>query len=86
MARRFRTTFVVTGAFPFPIDMLRYDRCTPDRELDSGVIQQTFERQGERGSYSVQVRHEGEDKKWEPTLGRWHSFGWKVIQLDTSVI
>lgn len=38
MAAVYRTKFVVTGKGPFPIDMLRYDRCYPVEAKDSQAV------------------------------------------------
>ncbi len=66
------TTFIVIGRGEFPIDMLRYDSAYPVTEDDSRVIgQRTYE--WDRG---VLLQHRGVQKDWEPTLGRWKSFGW----------
>lgn len=61
---------------PFPIDMLRYDKATPESEQDSGIITSSLQprSQSQRTVRVVMGR--------EPTLGRWESFGWRVISAD----
>lgn len=75
----YRHTFVVRGSFPFPIDMLRYDRCTPKSEADSNVITRSLEHQGTSEVFEVTVISDKELKGWEPTVGRWKSFGWELV-------
>jgi hypothetical protein len=78
MAKIYRTTFVVVGTFHFPIDMLRYDRCTPDSETDSLAIGRTYQDAGTDEPVRITVRHESTDRNWQPTVGRWESFRWAV--------
>jgi hypothetical protein len=80
MAKTYRTTFTVRGAYPFPIDMLRYDRCVPEHETDSCTIAASHFRGGTDGPFSVSLAHECERKNWTPTEGRWNSFSWVVDQ------
>ena len=65
--------FTVTGAGEFPFDMLRYDRCWPEREGEThklGSGQPGFRTAGVRSVEMVSLRG--------PTVARWASFGWKV--------
>lgn len=73
-------TFVVIGRYPFPVDMLRYDRCTPSTESDASEMRRAItEDRDER--YSIQVMSSSEQvRRMGPTIARWESFGWKVVQ------
>ena len=42
MARQYYSIAAVTCEYAFPIDMLRYDRCWPVTEQDSGNIENTY--------------------------------------------
>lgn len=65
--------------FGFPIDMLRYDRCTPFQESDSTEIMLTFQAdiRHDRREANKPFRIEVVGTK-KPTMLRWLSFGWKV--------
>jgi hypothetical protein len=78
-SKQYRHTFTVQGRFPFPIDMLRYDRCIPKSEGDSGNIAWSFSQGAVQTA--VKVVHIGE-KNWKPTTGRWESFLWLVIAIE----
>ena len=69
--------FTVKGYGPFPIDMLRYDRCWPASEEDAAQAQYP----GSDGATVRLVAHES-NRHWQPTRARWESFGWKVIETD----
>lgn len=62
--------FTVEGSGVFPYDMLRYDRCWPAHESPDSV-------QIGRTSRPRQVTLRGLQPA---TVGRWESFGWKVVQ------
>jgi hypothetical protein len=61
-------TFVVEGAGQFPVDMLRYDRCSPYASED---VHWCFASGTNRRS-AMMVAHQ------PPTVARWASFGWTV--------
>ena len=61
-------TFTVEGSSPFPIDMLRYDLCWPAKADDAAWIPR-----------SGSGRHINLKGLKTPTIGRWESFGWKVV-------
>ena len=68
--------YQVTGKGPFPYDMLRYDRCWPNRPEDVSAM----EFQPERANYDrrkVTLR-----SNEEPTVDRWSSFGWVVCDVE----
>jgi hypothetical protein len=72
--------FDVSGQGRFPIDMLRYDRCSPASEADSSIVERTFDLRAARVAGQAQgnqmVRLVGPHP---PTEGRWQSFGWRVM-------
>lgn len=75
----YRHTFCVVGRrfAGFPIDMLRYDRCTPWHEQDSANILRTIEDNVD-DRLAIGLMAVNGDKDWAPTLGRWKSFGWEL--------
>lgn len=70
----YTSRFTVEGSGTFPHDMLRYDWCVPASEHDSAVM-------GDHDSARrrVELTRLANDKKSEPTRGRWASFGWRVL-------
>lgn len=87
MAKEYSHTVVVEPSgsmvFPFPIDMLRYDRLTPKREVDSGLIShilehRTSKRGREREALQITLTRQAH-KNWIPTYERWKSFSWTVV-------
>lgn len=83
---RYRHTFSVTGRLPFPDDMLRYDSCQPSTPGSAQEIadSQDYEKRAVRRNsdtpdYVVTLVRESERRYWEPTYGRWQSFGWAVV-------
>lgn len=77
--------FKVSGHSPFPVDMLRYDRCFPASEHDSGLITSTIRYEHE-GSLTVELLTYQEKKYWHPQDGRWRSFGWEVHPVCEEVV
>jgi hypothetical protein len=73
-----RLIVTVSGVSSFPIDMLRYDRCTPMHETDSGRIQQSMWRgiAGEKEEINLLYVDR------EPTEARWKSFGWEIVKTE----
>lgn len=74
-AATFFHEFVVEGSGSFPIDMLRYDSCWPRTEIDSSKITFTGEPLERRQVELATLTR----SPWEPTEGRWASFGWHVV-------
>jgi hypothetical protein len=66
--------FRVTGRYPFPVDMLRYDCCWPASSEDGHKIEQSIRRESE-GAVTVTL-YTGYPSA--PTVARWKSFGWTV--------
>ena len=75
---------VVKGHGRFPVDMLRYDSCSPASEHDSYAIVNTFEKYDD---YEITVKKlcpRGclpKDNKF--TVARWESFGCKLESVDS---
>lgn len=64
----------VRGTSAFPIDMLRYDRLSPETEADSLKIENSIiDMQG----CDVRLVREAPER-WKPAGGRWKSFGYRV--------
>jgi hypothetical protein len=77
-----------TGQFPY--DMLRYDRCFPYRETDSGVIAAAADWRSSdgKGGGIVLVAKYSEHGSWETawTHARWKSFGAVLSKDDISKV
>ena len=77
--------FNVSGTGDFPIDMLRYDRCSPYSSQDAGKIGS-----GGLADYcdtrTVKLirftQGKGKNYKDNPTNDRWKSFGWAVSNVE----
>jgi len=89
MSYKYRSEFDVepiSPGTPFPLDMLRYDRCSPSEGTDVSTIRESIERAA-RIEENPPVRiclvrvHEGKDVGHTPR--RWESFGWRVVRTDT---
>ena len=82
----------ISGRGEFPMDMMRYDSCSPASEADSYLILDTV-RDKPFGRWEIYVKRvtrttKAERKKnpmadW--TVGRWESFGVKIELFDCSV-
>lgn len=78
MPKTTRREFTVEGPGPFPIDMLRYDSCWPKNESpDSKAIEDSFPVRRVRGVVTRATLLS--DKPSAPEVGRWASFGFKVV-------
>ena len=80
MAKKYYQTFVVETGFQFPIDMLRYDRCFPDSERDSGLI--ILSLTDMRNPVNVKIGRYVIVKGDKPTVSRWESFGCKISEIE----
>ena len=70
----------ITGRGEFPMDMLRYDSCSPATESDSYLIARTFH---DFDKWEIFVKCRPLEKKRSPwTVGRWESFGCKIEEVD----
>jgi hypothetical protein len=74
------------GTTPFPVDMLRYDRCYPLREIDSVTIGANISDPWSRENTEDQIflvkYSEKSDVKGQFTTARWDSFGWLVMPVE----
>jgi hypothetical protein len=87
----YTTRFTVTGVGAFPMDMLRYDRCFPDRSQDAMNISLSLARATDAHQklnmstepYTVTLlKYHRTKKDAQITTDRWTSFGWTVVQTD----
>lgn len=79
----FNQTFTVEGTGNFPYDMLRYDRCYPasgnqSNELSDNPLPRPDDYLTK--SRQVQLRRLAHFKGDRPTIDRWKSFGWVVLE------
>lgn len=75
----YRYEFEVSGRYPFPTDMLRYDACFPLHPGDVSRVEAAIngrfnQREGEGHTQRFTIILVSYLK--EPTVGRWRSFGW----------
>jgi hypothetical protein len=73
------TTFVVTGKFPFPVDMLRYDVCWPVDQDSAREIEASINRERDENG-KLPLRRITLSSINLPTEGRWESFNWNVAE------
>lgn len=83
MAKKYR--FTVTGKFPFPLDMLRYDVCYPVTSEDASTMSLSLGpiREAPRDENKLRTALEVtliSDRA--PTEDRWSSFGWHVTKTE----
>lgn len=78
-------TYTVTGKGSFPLDMLRYDVASPADAKSAALIKASSRRAraffGYPEIYCYSVRLVS---AYEPTLGRWESFGWEVSDVSSA--
>ena len=72
--RYYRVRFQVTGAGRFPLDMLRHDRCCPERERDANLLDRDYQR-------TINLLRFTTAGGSGPNSERWKSFGWIVHDL-----
>lgn len=75
--------FTVEGKGYFPLDMLRYDCCYPAKSVDVTLIQESGEPKYLKERVRIVLTHMSARKHWEPTVARWKSFGWDVVEVLT---
>lgn len=80
MGKIWITEYEVIGDGPFPVDMLRYDASYPADNAELILQEAGFGMSLEAGPRRVRLRHRDGYSRWEPTVGRWSSFGWTVDQ------
>lgn len=81
-----RVRFLVEGSGSFPYDMLRYDSCHPVevRSVDNLVVSHIDPDYSKpRQLWLETFTATREAAKRTPTLGRWLSFDWRVIKVDS---
>jgi len=75
---------IVRGSGPFPVDMLRYDNCSPATEPDSSSIIMTFQGWDSWEICVKHINHRGMSNSF--TLGRWKSFGCSLEMVDSPYV
>jgi hypothetical protein len=75
MAKAKTKTFIVEGRGSFPADMLRYDSCWPASSQDASATAEGI--MGGRRRVMLTT-----DNPYAPTIGRWNSFLWAVVEED----
>lgn len=65
----------------FPIDMLRYDRCVPNQEIDASNIIDSFHERVKNRVVVVRCYTVGSVVPW--TVARWESFGAKIVPINS---
>jgi hypothetical protein len=78
---KYRTEFTVEGDGRFPHDMLRYDACFP---RDEGAARDMTAADHDSKHWTVTLVHYSDTATWQPTHGRWASFGWHVVEMRES--
>jgi hypothetical protein len=75
----------ITGTGHFPVDMLRYDLCSPATEEDSHLIENTFNIYAKNWVIFVKRPLLERRKKTDQvfTYGRWQSFGCQIEEVDS---
>jgi len=73
--------FTVEGRGNFPLDMLRYDRCFP-RTGDDVMMMETQPEYLRSPRCVTLLALSRESRYWQPTVGRWASFGWSVVNVE----
>lgn len=79
----------IMGSGEFPLDMLRYDSCSPATEEDSGIIRSTFAGVGWYGNWCVLVKKVLRVKRNKSekvfTYDRWNSFGCAIQETNSGI-
>ena len=84
----YRTTFVVSGTWDFPLDMLRYDGCHPAGGADVEAIRASLVynhraeemRRAKPKRVTLIALHSARHFVARPSGARWASFGWPVVE------
>lgn len=76
MAQMYLTRFVVEGTSTFPLDMLRYEVCAPDLQIDVVAIAESLAHGPSHRRTITLARYA--QRGWHPEVARWRSFGWTV--------
>ena len=78
-------TFKVTGRGHFPLDMLRYDVCHPQRQDDVSLLDESHrDPKFFTEVWTIELARYGLTKEdaGRVTTERWRSFGWSVVHND----
>jgi hypothetical protein len=73
----YRSRIIVEGRLRFPYDMLCYDTCVPATERDANEIART----GYSAPVRISLTRFAPAPKTPPSVGRWASFGWRVVEV-----
>lgn len=81
MAKTKTYTFIVAGGTRtrFPLDMLRYDGCYPADPSSVDNIDWSLDPERKLDGYIHKVKL---ISTVAPTVARWASFGWTVIEIE----
>ena len=66
----------------FPMDMLRYDRCSPSQSRDIDRMLDSYEQNGDYDGGEIELVMFTQTKSQGPTLDRWRSFRWTVTDVS----
>lgn len=85
----YHQSFTVSGRGQFPIDMLRYDTCFPVNPESVSVIYDCCSNHDLNALHNtepvkVRLARYVDSKVTQPTIDRWRSFGWNVLDISTS--
>lgn len=77
--------YTVSGHWPFPLDMLRYDGARPAIEVDAALIGRLSgahapDRAALRERVVINLVTRSTNPLHGPRAGRWASFGWQVLE------
>lgn len=79
----------VTGRGEFPIDMLRYDLCSPATEEDSNLIRRTINNH-DHNNWAIFIKRPLLERRAKKdvifTVGRWQSFGCKIVEVSSPYV
>jgi len=79
----YRQTVIVRGQLPFPVDMLRYDGLAPADSDAVTAIESDPSGISDNLTVTVRLCRTVSSSRTTPTLARWRSFGWEVLDVVT---
>ena len=85
MAKQCQHIITITAKnvfIPFPIDMLRYDRCYPYSKDDSKKIRGDMRTIDETGNLESITVSRADSEIWKPAVEQWKTFGWNVSKHE----
>ena len=74
--------YVVEGTGSFPLDMLRYDSSYPSSSEAVTAMDEPVPTVSPEGRLVRKPRQVTLRSDREPTVGRWESFGWRVVRSE----